>query len=581
MREPLMRARTAGWLAGMLLVLLAVPAAHAAAAAFEADSLSAEAREWVTANGPLRIGWFVGAPPVSVWEDGELTGGYATEAWDLAAVKLSIQIEHVVYPGIPEVVAALQAGEIDVAGAHGERPDLLAFAVPTEPTAWERITFVTRPDRVDDFGAFDAGTATTIAGSPLEAALLDGFPGFTYVQTQTLPDGVAAVARGEIDLYLGPLATLGSLIRQQELDLVPVGEAVQVIPIGSWVLPDTPAAEIAEAARASLTSAELATLHVRWTGFDLSDPSAEATLPAWLVPTVIGLGAMLVLAAVFVLVLRQRVSSATRELREVNEGLEAAVTERTAELSDTASRLRRSNTALKRFTSTAAHDLKGPLTAIGGLADVALRMDLPEEQKNDVLMRVRDSSQRLGRMVNDMLEDAVHMGADVASLSGPLFVDWLREVTAPELEVIAGRLVVVAPDEPIDVDVEVLRRAAINLVGNAVKYAVNESGMLVHVVLSREADVWQLRVDDNGPGIPPAMWSEIFERGKRLTHDDRGFGLGLAAIRDLVQGAGGAIRVGEADLGGASFVVTLPKRAPTAPVVLDEGTRVEPTATGD
>lgn len=542
----------------VLLVVALAPAARAAEPTVEEDPLSAEARAWLADNGPLRIGWFLGAPPVSVWEDGELAGGYATEAWDLAAVKLSVPVEHVVYGGIPEVVAALRDGEIDVAGAHGDRPDLLEFAVMTQPTAWERITFVTRPDRVDELSSFDTGTATTIAGSPLEGALLAGFPDLTYVETPTLPDGVAAVANGDVDLYLGPLATLGSLIRQQDLDLTPVGAAVQVVPIGSWVVPDTPAAEIATAAREILTPAELATLHVRWTGFDLGDPSAQAASPTWLLPTVLGLSALLAVAAVFVLVLRRRVRSATAELREVNEQLEDLVDERTSQLADTAARLRRSNGALKRFTSTAAHDLKGPLTAIRGLTDLALRMQLSRQEEEDILQRVRDSSGRLGRMIDDMLQDAVDMGTGGVVLRGPAFASWLREVTAPELDVVGGDLVLDVPDVVLDTDVEVLRRASINLVGNAAKYAVNEERLVVDVRLTRMDEVWVLRVEDNGPGIPQPMWSDVFDRGRRLTHDDRGFGLGLAAIRDLVQGAGGSIRVADAEAGGAAFVVVLP-----------------------
>ncbi len=559
-------------LLGLVVATTAAPA-HAGGQQFLDDPLSAEAREWVDDNGPVRIGWFVGAPPVSVWKDGELAGGYATQAWDLAAVKVGVQVEHVVYPGIPEVVEALRTGEIDIAGAHGERPDLAEFATMAEPTAWERITFVARTDRVGEVGQFEAGTASTISGSPLEAALREGFPQLTLVPTESIPGGLAAVEDGELDLYLGPLATLGSLIRAEDLDVSPVGEAVSVVPIGSWAVIDTPAAEVNAAARASLTPAELATLHVRWTGFDLGDPEATSA-PTWLLPSLLGLLALLALAGGVVVLLRRRVAAATAELQAVNDNLEHVVEQRTADLSVTAARLRRSNEALQRFTSTAAHDLKGPLTAISGLADVAHRLELDHDDHDEMLARISRSAHRLGRMVDDMLRDAIDMGAPAVTLTGGDFADWLREVTAPELDVVGGELTVdVDAERRVDTNVEVLRRTTINLVSNAIKYATNEAGTRVRVGLHPVASAWELVVEDNGPGIPRAMWSDVFDHGTRLTHDDRGFGLGLAAVRDLVQGVGGSISVGDAPVSGARFEVRLPvvEEARPAPADVQAG----------
>lgn len=522
------------------------------------STLSPAASTFLDARqGTVTVGWADFPPMAIADETGQVTGGYQVEAWDLAALKLGIEVEHVHVGELDEVVAALRAGEIDVAGGHGPRDDLTAFATPSVPFAWVPTVFVGPPALAGS--AFDALSATTVPGSPLVAELAETHPELTYVPTETPVSGVAAVADGEVDLYFGPLALVGSILQQQETELVPIGDAVSLVELGSWTA-DPGAGAVVEAARAALTDDELRLLHVRWTGFDLTDPAAGEGAPAWLVPILLGALAAVLVFGGAALALRGQVRRATSELKDVNASLEQTVEQRTEQLTRSSKRLKRSNTALQRFTSTAAHDLKGPLTAISGLADVAIRMDLPEEQVEDLLGRVRDSARRLGRMVDDMLEDAVNMGADIEQLQGPDFAAWLREVTAPELDVIDGQLHIDVPDAPVDTDVEVLRRSALNLVGNAVKYAVNDQdGVVVRVDLSRDEDVWELRVDDNGPGIPKAMWSEVFDRGRRLTHDDRGFGLGLAAVRDLVQGAGGAIRVGDAQLGGASFVVTLPR----------------------
>lgn len=556
------RQRAAGWLlAGLVLVAVAAVAYGSSSdrgpAEVEAQLLDGEARAWLDANdGAVRVGWSHFPPLSVVGEDGTVTGGYAVEAWDLAGLKLGFEVEHVNAGELDDVVVALDAGDVDVAGGLGPRDDVLQVASPSRPWAWVPSVFLGPPSAAAASG-FDGMTATTVPGSPLVEQLRTTHPEITYIETVGLAGGVAAVAAGDIDLYFGPLAHVGAQIQEQGVDLIPIGDAVSVVEVSSWAAATGPGA-VMDAARATVTADELRLLHVRWTGFDLSDPGEGGAAPAWLVPTLLALAAAVLLLALTAALMRERVRQATAELVDVNEHLEEVVEERTEELAESVSRLRRSNKALKRFTSTAAHDLKGPLTAIGGLADVAIRMDLPEEQGDDILRRVRDSAQRLGRMIDDMLEDAVNMGADMAALHGADFADWLREVTAPELDVIDGRLELEVPDRVLDLDVEVLRRSSINLVGNAIKYAVNQAGVVLQVTLSRLDDTWELQVDDNGPGVPFAMWSEIFERGNRLTNDDRGFGLGLAAIRDLVQGAGGSIRVGDSDLGGASFVVTFP-----------------------
>ncbi|MEZ5251754.1 MAG: ATP-binding protein [Ilumatobacteraceae bacterium] len=70
---------------------------------------------------------------------------------------------------------------------------------------------------------------------------------------------------------------------------------------------------------------------------------------------------------------------------------------------------------------------------------------------------------------------------------------------------------------------------------------------------------WELRVDDDGRGVPVADRERVFERFARLddarSRERGGTGLGLAIVRELVAEHGGTVAVGDADLGGASFVV--------------------------
>ena len=87
-----------------------------------APELGGELRSWLEEHGPLRVGWSAALQPVSVVEDGEVTGGYAVDAWDLAAIRLGVELEHVAYPDTRSLGAALDAGEVEVAGAVGFHP---------------------------------------------------------------------------------------------------------------------------------------------------------------------------------------------------------------------------------------------------------------------------------------------------------------------------------------------------------------------------------------------------------------------------------------------------------------------------
>lgn len=535
-----------------------------------ADPLPADLRA-LADEGPLRVGWSRDLEPISIVDGDTVAGGYAVELWNLMAIKVGLELEHVAFDDNAAVVLALRDGSIDIAGMHGARPDLGGFASSTEPLTWERITFVGAPE-LSRLGldTLAGRTVSTVPGSPLVFALSSRYPQADYVATETIQEGLAATARGEIEMYLTTLGLAGYTMRQDDLDLVPVGDVVEVVTLAGWTRTDGRALPLAAAARDALTDEEISLITVRWTGFDLGPP--RGSTPAWLFQALAVAVALALGFALFTLFMRRRVRAATTELTHLNRqlatmnvDLEGRVEERTSELAATVERLNRSNLALTGFAKSVAHDLRGPVTAIYGLSNLLGAIDVGPEQKEKMLSSIESSSSRLSGMIEGLLDGAIRAGAQDPGMDGHEFAGWLREILGSEVEVVGATLEVDAPGGRIPVDTAVLRRAAINLVGNALKYATNTAGTRVVVRLSpMEDDIWVLAVDDNGPGIPESLRDRVFDPGYRGTDDERGRGLGLAGARDAVERAGGSIEVGVSDIGGARFTVVLPVRDPAA-----------------
>ncbi|RYF30869.1 MAG: two-component sensor histidine kinase, partial [Comamonadaceae bacterium] len=105
-----------------------------------------------------------------------------------------------------------------------------------------------------------------------------------------------------------------------------------------------------------------------------------------------------------------------------------------------------------------------------------------------------------------------------------------------------------------------LRRAIRNLLENARRYGAGETA----VELDNNAGFAIVRVNDRGPGVPPALRERIFEPFYRLpgaSERNGGVGLGLALVKSIAERHGGSVRCEERAGGGASFVIRLPRTA--------------------
>jgi len=211
------------------------------------------------------------------------------------------------------------------------------------------------------------------------------------------------------------------------------------------------------------------------------------------------------------------------------------------------------------FVADVSHELRTPLTTVrGNLALLARTPPIPSAERKDILNDVVDETERLIRLVSDLLilarADAGRKLKREPVPVLPLVEDVCRQarVLEPRRE-IACRGV----DTAIAlVDPDALKQVLLTLLDNAVVHGEGP----IHVALGERDHQVTIRVQDSGPGMSPQLCERVFDRFYRgdASRSIPGFGLGLSIAKALIETQGGTIAV-ESQLGqGSTFTVTLP-----------------------
>jgi signal transduction histidine kinase len=213
-------------------------------------------------------------------------------------------------------------------------------------------------------------------------------------------------------------------------------------------------------------------------------------------------------------------------------------------------------TAVKRAVTTAgdlAHGLKTPLALLAQLADQAGAEGHPELADS-----ISQQVERMSRQVNYHLARARAAASGAAGAPRCPLADCAEALVRTVLKLYAGRGLdissLIAPDLCARVQREDLDEILGNLLDNACKWAHSR------VVLDacRSGAMLVVTLDDDGPGLTPALRNVVLERGVRIDESSPGSGLGLAIVRDLAEVYGGTISLDESPLGGLRVQVSLP-----------------------
>lgn len=217
------------------------------------------------------------------------------------------------------------------------------------------------------------------------------------------------------------------------------------------------------------------------------------------------------------------------------------------------------------FIATASHDLKNPLTSIGGFAQLLGQAGPLNEHQKDFVERIQHAVKNMTELVQNMMSLAQadlkaaqkHEMVDMKDLLSEMVDEFTPQVNEKQqkLELHAEKISVQVSGDPLQ-----LRQAFRNLFGNAIKYT--PKGGRIKVRSKVEAEQISVDVEDNGYGIPAVDLPFIFNRFYRVrsgkASEVEGNGLGLAIVKAIITDHGGRINV-ESEVGkGTCFSVFLP-----------------------
>ena len=226
--------------------------------------------------------------------------------------------------------------------------------------------------------------------------------------------------------------------------------------------------------------------------------------------------------------------------------------------------LRQVETSRREFVSNVSHELRTPLSSVKAMAETLEDGGLDDPSINaDFIRRIHIEADRMTTLVNDLLEltslqsgqaDMKPEQVDIASV--------IREEGSRYVQVARGLGIEANVSAPEDLPRVVaqedrVRQVVRNLLDNALKFT-PENGR-IDLSASMSHDVVEVRVSDNGLGIPPESLPHIFERFYKVERSRRneGSGLGLAIVKNIVQAYGGEVSVESREGEGSTFSFTL------------------------
>jgi signal transduction histidine kinase len=213
---------------------------------------------------------------------------------------------------------------------------------------------------------------------------------------------------------------------------------------------------------------------------------------------------------------------------------------------------------LGHVSASLAHEIKNPLASIKGAAEILADEVPPSHPKHEFIEIMRSEISRLNNSVEEVLAYCRGQQTDSKDRLEPLtdVIDKVDQLLAPQIREKSIDLIWEQKEAGVRVEEAAMIQVLINILLNAVD-AVSKKGK-IRISHYQESKGYRIDVDDNGPGLAPEKYGEVFQ--SFVSFKEGGTGLGLSITRKIVERLGGTIGVTGSDMGGARFSVFLPDK---------------------
>lgn len=213
-------------------------------------------------------------------------------------------------------------------------------------------------------------------------------------------------------------------------------------------------------------------------------------------------------------------------------------------------------TLQREMTHAVSHELRTPIARLSFALEMA--QQLPQQERQLMQQDVKELQQLVDEILDYARLETGQLPLQKQRIDLTELISNVQEKLAP---LPGANITLQLPAKAMLYgDGHYLERALQNLLVNAKKYAVNH----ISLTLRLQKKCWQIEVEDDGPGIPEALWQDIlkpfFRAEASRNKQAGGFGLGLAIVQRVAQWHQGSISVSNSALGGARFTLQLPQR---------------------
>ena len=260
-------------------------------------------------------------------------------------------------------------------------------------------------------------------------------------------------------------------------------------------------------------------------------------------------------------ILEQKLSEVSKKLKEANAQLQQA-NQKLKEYEEKAAKAEKASQMKSLFLANMSHEIRTPLNAIEGFSRVMAETDSQEERLNYMEI-IESNNSRLLSLVNEILDLSRVESGEIVIKNAPTDLNTLMNSIKQLFKFRCPETVQLTWQKPelavvMNTDENRLTQVFSNLISNALKHTPKGSITFGYRLINDSEDI-EFYVSDTGSGIDPNFIEHIFDTyASKDAEQQRGFGLGLALCRIIVEKMGGKIMV-DSQLGeGSNFVFTLP-----------------------